>query len=84
MNEMELRKKMLQELMGQMDDRQMSNLDPSSVMREGEMGARPDPNSVVREGELDNQANQSEEMMSFIGGEEDELARKLRQASMQR
>lgn len=70
-DEMTVRKKMLEELMGQMDDRQMGRLKPQGA-----------PAMARVAGE---QGNLSEEdMAAFGGGEEDELTRRLRQASMQR
>jgi len=80
MNEMEMRKKMLEELMGQMDDRQMSRVgpqgaaEPSAMERmEGDMG-----NLSPR----DMAAHETGETPGMENMEEDELTKKLRQASM--
>lgn len=71
MNEMDLRKKMLEELMGQMDERQAGRLRPAAPP--------PAPAMARMAGE---QGNLSEADMAMFG-EDDELTRRLRQASMQ-
>lgn len=71
MNEMEVRKKMLEELMGQMDDREIGRLTPQGAPAMARMAGE--------------QGNLSDaDMAAFGGGEEDELTKKLRQASMSR
>lgn len=67
-NEMDVRKKMLEELMAQMDDRQAGRL-------------APQPSAPRMAGE---QGNLSEADLAAMGaaGEEDELTKKLRRASM--
>lgn len=69
MNEMDLRKKMLEELMGQMDNRQMGQLQPA-------------PAAPPVGGERGNLSEADINAMPGMGGEEDELTRRLRQASM--
>lgn len=75
MNEMELRKKMLEELMGQMDERQMGRVQPSGA-------PAMDPRMM---GERGNMTEPDADEFGGAGdGDEDELTRRLRQASMSR
>jgi len=68
MNEMDVRKKMLEELMGQMDDRMMGRLKPKGASGMADMmAAEPDADEMGGAGDSD---------------EDDELTKKLRQASM--
>lgn len=75
MNEMDVRKKMLEELMGQMDQRQVGRLAPQQPPAAPAM----DPRMAGEQGNL-SEADMN--AMPGMGGEEDELTRRLRQASM--
>lgn len=79
MDEMSVRKKMLEELMGQMDDRQMGRIQPQGLPPGAQPG--PGPMAARMAGERGNLSNADIEAMGDPG-EEDELTRRLRQASM--
>jgi len=79
-NEMELRKKMLEELMGQMDDRQMSRVGPQGAAEPSAMEKMEGDQGNLSPRDM--AAHEMGESPNMEGNEEDELTKKLRQASM--